>query len=231
MQSKIGAGGVGESSLGIIYQSKLIEWFAYKGQELKIPFQILTELEGAGKFDDLIFRNRDQCGATKHRLIQAKQKAKAHEMSMDFLVKDKKYTFYKYFESFLGMEGTYKYEEIDDLIFVTNNQFPACDSENIITLKAPYGGSMKLEVLVLDDPIFETYGCRVKFPVNRYIEENSNFLKSWFLDEEIFGLFTKEIKSPNKFPILRNLDQGEIFRAGRVHATRENQSGDLEAQQ
>lgn len=63
---------------GIIYQAKLLGLFAKRGKDNHYDFRLATEMDSAGKFDDVVFtyKHRDKC---QTRFLQAKHKKDPQE--------------------------------------------------------------------------------------------------------------------------------------------------------
>ncbi|XP_049871812.1 uncharacterized protein LOC126370833 [Pectinophora gossypiella] len=119
-------GGIRRSLHGIIYQLNLLMLFMKRGLEQGYNFHLATEVDAAGKFDDVVFQYKDNEGNTKHRFLQAKHKQnyKRKLNKSDLLNQTRDdYSVQKYFMSYFNIK-TNKPKlfqgEYQDFIICTN---------------------------------------------------------------------------------------------------------------
>ncbi|XP_022908706.2 uncharacterized protein [Onthophagus taurus] len=121
-------GGIKHTLHGIVYQLKLLMLFVKRGVDLKYDFGLATEMVEAEKFDDIVFRYKDENGYEIYRFVQAKHIQNNNEKkitSSDLLQTedDKKNNFslQKYFSSYRKIKQNSNFKgEFKDFVICTN---------------------------------------------------------------------------------------------------------------
>jgi hypothetical protein len=117
------SGGIQDSQEGLDYQWKNLVLFAgrcFSMQQKVKSFAVLTEIEEAEKFDDIILEYTNQYNDTKWILAQAKHKKNPGVMDSNVLIADNKFSLVKYFASFWEISQKFGAQEIESVMIITN---------------------------------------------------------------------------------------------------------------
>jgi hypothetical protein len=130
----IAPGGITDTQEGLDYQWRSLTYFASRCFRLtpKVKdFELLTEIEEAKKFDDIILQYTNQHNVTKYILAQAKHKKKAEVMDSSSLIADKNYSLHKYFKSLWDILQRPGAQNIENVMIITNNTFDGSANLNL----------------------------------------------------------------------------------------------------
>jgi hypothetical protein len=118
------SGGIQDSQEGFDYQWKNLTIFAVRcfalQQQVK-AFKLLTEIQEAEKFDDVILEYTDHLNDVKYILAQAKHRRTAKILDSNSLIADNNFSLVKYFASFWEISQKFGAQEIESVMIITNN--------------------------------------------------------------------------------------------------------------
>jgi hypothetical protein len=145
-QKKYSASGLKNTLHGNIYQLKLLMLFLKRGLDQGYSFLLATEMDAAGKFDDLVFRytknKEDGTGQeTVYRFLQAKHKQddELKKITINDLLTENtegEFSLQKYFISYRKIKQNPEFREssLKDFIICTNIDFKFGDSRGELKL-------------------------------------------------------------------------------------------------
>jgi hypothetical protein len=120
----IAPGGIQDTQDGLDYQWRSLTYFASRCFTLPHNvknFEVLTEIEEAEKFDDVVLKYTNQRSEQKWILAQVKHKKTAGALDSDSLITDKKYSLHKYFKSLWEISQRPGAQDIENVMMLTNN--------------------------------------------------------------------------------------------------------------
>jgi hypothetical protein len=121
----VAPGGIQDSQEGLDYQWKSLVLFAsrcFSLQHIVKSFAVLTEIQEAEKFDDMILEYTSHSNNdTKYILAQAKHKKTAEAMDSRLLIASKNFGLVKYFASFWEISQKFGVDKIENVMILTNN--------------------------------------------------------------------------------------------------------------
>lgn len=125
------ASGTKRALHGTIYQLKLLMLFLKRGLDKKYSFWLATEMDAAGKFDDVVFKYTESASGDDdirwtYRFLQAKHKWNDEKRITDndlLTEKDEDFSLQKYFITFRNIKKQFNDGNIKDFIICTNSDF------------------------------------------------------------------------------------------------------------
>lgn len=186
---KLASGGFQGGFEGSLFQMKILQLYLLRAYNKSLNFNVWTEDEKAGKFDDVLFSYTSE-NQTKLSFLQAKHKVKVMTFDLSTLFNDKNYDLLKYFHSFLSLEENfdinYQNQDLVDICIATNNKFPESKSDSTILSNSSHEKSC-LSFERANHSIFYKEGQIHKFNSSKE-NENLEFLKTKFISIELAQL-------------------------------------------
>jgi hypothetical protein len=203
--------------LGPVYQLKLVEDFACVATFNDFDFELTTEDNVGGKFDDLLLKINacpiDQGPFPRFRLLQAKLKSSEKPLELYCLLH---FDLHKYFTSFNEIRENFT--NIQDLIIATSNTFQNIDGAKFARRENHLIDRIHFQKVVEPDLFLGQIGDRYRLNSDRTSEQGeSTFqaVKNFFISKELVDLmFSKSPVPPNSFPLLlayRNFLMADIL--------------------
>ena len=100
---------------GVQYEYRLVEHFMLKGIENDQPFRLASNMDGAGKWDDIVYHKTD---TDRYTFVQAKCK-KGSITLKQLLSDDGDFSLVKYFFSYQAIVDSGKYGKGQDFVLLT----------------------------------------------------------------------------------------------------------------
>jgi hypothetical protein len=161
------SGGIQDSSLGIKYQLDLLLLCAHRLAETTIEFELVTEQEKIGKFDDIVLKMEEN--RKIHYIFgKAKYRVRPFDLGFTALMDNNNFKLSKYFESWLEILKHKDYKNSEKVIFiVTNNRMDTSQalSNGLVKVNSDdLSASLYFVEDASDHLIFKDLGKRYKFP-------------------------------------------------------------------
>jgi hypothetical protein len=124
LSKTVATGGIQDSQEGLDYQWRSLVLLAgrcFALQQQVKSFAVLTEIQEAEKFDDVILEYTDQHDDIKYILAQAKHRKTAKTIDSNSLIADDNFSLVKYFASFWEISRKFGAQKIENVMIITNN--------------------------------------------------------------------------------------------------------------
>jgi hypothetical protein len=198
------SGGIQDTQEGLDFQWKNLILFASRCFALQSQVQLfglLTEIQEAEKFDDVVLEYVNKHNEVKYILAQAKHKKNSKEMDSNSLIVEDNFSLVKYFASFWKISQKFGAQEIENVMIITNNTLVGSKKSikvgQILTMQIQQS-SESLYLEKTDHFIFGSIGEIFKFVSDQHSNERDKLfeiVRIIILSYELVNLYIKKPKT------------------------------------